>query len=144
MSLVHVDTSLLVKRYVRTPAFDAVDDLFDDVDQRFALNEVRLVEMESTLARWARDSGAKASTLAQQRVRFENDHRPGFFESQAVLAPVQLRARQLIADDKMPSATLDAIHLATALTIEADMLATDDRQLARAAKAQRLSVISFP
>ena len=49
----------------------------------------------------------------------------------------------MIADGKAPLATLDAIHLATALTIEADVLATDDRQLARAAKAQRLAVISF-
>ena len=143
MSLVHVDTSVPMKRYVRTPASDAVDDLLDDVDQRFALSEVTLVEMESALARWARDSGAKASTLAQQRVRFKNDLRPGFFELQAMSAPVQLRARQLIADGKVPLATLDAIHLASALTIEPVMLATDDRQLARTAKAQRLGVISF-
>ncbi len=52
-------------------------------------------------------------------------------------------ARQFIADGRLPLATLDAIHLATALAIEADALATDDRQLARAAKAQRLAVVSF-
>jgi len=143
MSLVYVDTSVLMKRYVRTPTSDAIDDLLGDAAHRFALSEVCLIEMESALARHAREAGGKPSSLAQQRLRFENDLRLGFFDLRPMSSTVLLMARQLIADGRSPLATLDAIHLATALTIEADALTTDDRQLARAAKAQRLGVISF-
>ena len=143
MSLVYVDTSVLAKRYVRAAASDAVDELLEDATSSFALSELCLIEMESVLARHARERGGKASSLPQQRVRFENDLRIGFFDLHSMSQPVLLRARQLIADGKTPLATLDAIHLGTALTIEANVLVTDDRQLARAAKAQGLKVISF-
>ena len=143
MSLVYVDTSVLMKRYLRTPASDAVDDFLGDATRHFALSEVCLIEMESALARQAREQGGKSSSLPRQRVRFENDLRLGFFDLHPMSQPVLLRARQLIADGKAPLATLDAIHLGTALTIEADAVATDDRQLARAARAQGLKVISF-
>ncbi|HWH83989.1 MAG TPA: type II toxin-antitoxin system VapC family toxin [Burkholderiaceae bacterium] len=143
MSLVYVDTSVLVKRYVRTPASDAVDDLFGDTERRFALSELCLIEVESVLARLARQRRGAPSRLSQQRLRFESDLRLGFFELQSLAQPVLLRARQLIADGKAPLATLDALHLATALTIDADAIATDDKQLARASKAHRLDIISF-
>ena len=80
MSLVYVDTSVLMKRYVRAPASDAIDVLLADAARRFALSEVCLIEMESALARHARETCAKPSSLQQQRVRFENDFRLGFFD----------------------------------------------------------------
>ncbi|MBC8058538.1 MAG: type II toxin-antitoxin system VapC family toxin [Rhizobiales bacterium] len=143
MSLVYVDTGVLMKRYVRTPTSDAIDDLLGDEAHRFALSEISLIEMESALARRAREPGGKPSSLPQQRLRFETDLRLGFFDLQPMSPAVLLMARQLIAEGKPPLATLDAIHLATALKAEAGALATDDRQLARAAKAQSLGVISF-
>ena len=53
-----------------------------------------------------------------------------------------IAARRWIAEGE-PPATLDALHLASALEAGADSMATADRQLARAAAAAALDVITF-
>lgn len=143
MSLVYVDTSVLAKRYVRSEASDAIDDFFDDSEHRFALSELCLVEMESVLARHARESKSGGLKLHSLRLRFESDLRLGFFEIHPLTSAVILKARQLMADGGAPLATLDALHLSTAIDIAADAVATDDRQLMRATKAHGLNAISF-
>ena len=143
MSLVYVDTSVLAKRYVRSEASDAIDDFFDHAEHRFALSELCLVEMESVMARHARESRGGAQKLPLLRLRFDTDLRLGFFEIHPLTSAVILKARQLVADGGVPLATLDALHLSTAIDIAADAVATDDRQLMRATKAQGLSAISF-
>ena len=111
MSLVYVDTSVLAKRYVRSEASDAIDDFFDDSEHRFALSELCLVEMESVLARHARESRSGGLKLHALRLRFESDLRLGFFEIHPLTSAVILKARQLVADGGAPLATLDALHL---------------------------------
>ncbi len=143
MSLVYVDTSVLAKRYVRSEGSDAVDDFFDHAEHRFALSELCLVEMESVMARHARESRGGAQKLPLMRLRFDADLRLGFFEIHPLTSGVILKARQLVADGGAPLATLDALHLGTAIDIAADAVATDDRQLLRATKAQGLDAISF-
>lgn len=143
MSLVYVDTSVLAKRYVRSEASDAIDDFFDDSEHCFALSELCLVEMESVLARHARESRSGGPKLHSLRLRFESDLRLGFFEIHPLTSAVILKARQLVADGGAPLATLDALHLSTAIDIAADAVATDDRQLMRATKAHGLNAISF-
>lgn len=143
MSLVYVDTSVLAKRYVRSESSDAVDDFFDYADHRFALSELCLVEMESVMAGHARESRGGVLKLPQNRLRFDTDLRLGFFEIHPLTSAVILKARQLVADGGVPLATLDALHLSTAIDIAADAVATDDRQLMRATKARGLNAISF-
>lgn len=143
MSLVYVDTSVLVKRYLPTPASAAVDELFEQPEYRFALSELSLVEVESVLMRRAREPGGEGLNVPGMRMRFESDLRVGFFDLHGLSLEVLLKARQLIADGVTALATLDALHLGTALGITADTLATDDRQLMRAARARGLNVISF-
>jgi predicted nucleic acid-binding protein len=143
MSFVYVDTNVLVKRYLPEASSDAVDDFFDHTEHRFALSELCLVEFESVLARRAREPGGKQLKLADIRMRFENDLRSDFFEMQSVTSEVLLQARRLIADRTSPLATLDALHLSTALEIAADVIATNDKQLARATRAYGLTAVSF-
>lgn len=143
MSLVYVDTSVLVKRYLPSPASNAIDELFDQQECRFALSELSLVEMESVLTRRAREPGGQGLNVPAMRLRFENDLRVEFFDLHSLSLNVLLKARQLIADGVTDLATLDALHLGTAIGIAADALATDDRQLMRAARAHGLNVISF-
>ena len=143
MSLVYVDTSVLVKRYLPSVASNAIDELFEQQDHRFALSELALVEMESVLTRRAREPGGQGLNLPAMRLRFENDLRLEFFDLHRLSIDVLLKARQLIADGATALATLDALHLGTAIGITADLMATDDRQLMRAARAQGLNVISF-
>jgi predicted nucleic acid-binding protein len=143
MSFVYVDTNVLVKRYLPEETSDAVDEFFDRIEHRFALSELCLVELESVLARRAREPGGHQLKLAEIRMRFENDFRSGFFDMHALTPAVLLQARQLISDRSAPLATLDALHLSTALEISADVLATNDKQLARATRAYGLTAVSF-
>ena len=143
MSLVYVDTNVLVKRYVSEPTSDAVDDFLALDEHRFVLSELCLVELESVLARRSREPDGKQLKLSEIRMRFENDLRIGFFEISNVTSAVLLQARRLISEHSTPLSTLDALHLSTALEISADALATNDKQLARATRAHGLKAISF-
>jgi predicted nucleic acid-binding protein len=143
MSLVYLDTSALANRYLRAPISDAVDALLDEPTHEFAMSELCLVEFESALSRQHREGRVTARHLRELRTRFEGDLRLDFFLLRPLSKPILVGARQLIADNGAPLATLDAIHVQTALDIEADAFATDDRQLARAAAKHGLQVITF-
>lgn len=78
----------------------------------------------------------------QVRMRIDDDMRSGFFAVHALDTSVLITARRLIAEGP-PLATLDALHLASAIDGGADVLATDDRQLARAASDAGLQVKAF-
>jgi uncharacterized protein len=143
MSLTYIDTSALANRYLRSSISEAVDALLDEPAHVFAMSELTLVEFESALARQHREGRISARRLSELRGRFEGDLRLDFFTLHPLSRPILIGARQLIADGLAPLATLDAIHLKTALDIEADAFATDDRQLARAAAKHGLEIISF-
>ena len=74
------------------------------------------------------------------RQRFDADLRSGFFIVHPLRTSI-LGARRRIADGE-PQATLEALqlHFATALEANADVLATNDGQLPRAARAAELRV----
>jgi len=142
MSLAYLDTSVLAKRYLHTAASEKVERLLDRTDLEFMLSELSLVEMESTLMQQGRVKASRID-VPTLRLRFHNDVQSGFFQLSPLDLPCVLAARQLIAESATPLTTLDALHLATAVQAHADTFVTDDRQLARAAKACQLTVISF-
>ena len=143
MSVVYVDTSVLANRYLRSSISDGVDALFDDPSHRFALSELCLVEMESALTRHRRERRLSVKEAELLRLRFEDDIRLDFFALHPLTSTTLTGARALIQKDAAPLATLDSLHLRTALDIAADLFATDDNQLKRAAKRHGLSVIDF-
>ena len=77
------------------------------------------------------------------RRRFEGNLRLDSFTLRPLSRSVPAGARQRIADALAPPATLDSLHVHTAIDIEADAVTADDRQLARAAAKHGLEVISF-
>lgn len=143
MSVVYVDTSVLANRYLRSPISESVDALFDDPSLSFAMSELCLVEMESALARHRRERLLSAKEAAVLRHRFEDDIRLSFFTLHPLSPATLLGARALIQRDAAPLATLDSLHLCTAIDMAADAFATDDRQLKRAAKRYGLAVIDL-
>ncbi len=144
MSLVYLDTSVLANRYLRGPISDAVDNLLDEPAHTFVMSELCLVEFESALTRQYREGRVTARRLHDLRRQFEGDLSIDFFILHPLSRPILVGARKLIADARAPLATLDSLHVQSALDLEADAFATDDRQLARAAKKHGLKVISFP
>jgi len=143
MTLVHLDTSVLAKRYLCEPASSEVEAMLLREDLRFAISDLVLVEMESIVARRRREPGGDVLDAGAIRMRLDTDMRSGFFLIGTLDAMVLAEARRLIAEASGGLSTLDSLHLATARTAGAQALATDDRQLGRAARAAGLDVISF-
>ncbi|MBI3157806.1 MAG: type II toxin-antitoxin system VapC family toxin [Burkholderiales bacterium] len=141
MSRIYVDTSVLAKRYLRGPASDDIDDWLDGPAHRFLVSDLVVVELESVVARRARELQGGLDRN-QVRLRIDDDMRSGFFAVHTLDTSVLISARRLIAEGP-PLATLDALHLASAIDGGADVLATDDRQLARAARDAGLQVRTF-
>lgn len=83
-------------------------------------------------------------TLNVRELRQETSRRlrSGFFIAHPLRTSILVSARRWIADGE-PLAALEALHLATALEANADVLATDERQFARAARAAGLRVETF-
>lgn len=142
MSRIYLDTSVLVKRYLPAPESDAVQALLDDPAHRFVVSDLCAVELESTVARRCREPGSRGIDRAAVRLRIDDDMRSGFFIIHPLDAGILMEGRRWIAEGE-PLATLDALHLASALQAGADTLATDDPQFARAAKAAGLHVTTF-
>lgn len=141
MSLVYVDTSVLAKRYLRDPDSDDVDAWLAEPAHRFLVSDLVVVELESVVARRARELQDDLDRN-QVRLRIDDDMRCGFFGVHMLDTSVLISARRLIAEGP-PLATLNALHLASAIDGGADVLATDDRQLGRAALNAGLRVKSF-
>lgn len=141
MSLVYVDTSVLAKRYLRAPESDAIDAMLDDDGLRFVVSDLCVVELESVVARRARETRG-AIDRARVRLRIDDDMRSGFFIVHPLQTSVLIAARRWIAEGE-PLATLDALHLATAIESHAELLATDDVRFARAVRAAGLAVTTF-
>lgn len=142
MSLIYVDTSVLAKRYLVSPQSDAVEAMLEESANRFVVSSLCALELESMVARRSREASGKGRDRHRARLRIDDDLRSGFFDIVPLDTSVLIAARLCIAEG-VPLATLDALHLATALAAGAQVLATDDKQLARAARAAGLKVISF-
>ncbi len=142
MSAVYLDTSVLAKRYLPSPESERIDAMLERAEHRFVLSELAVVEFEAALRRRASERPGKTIDKAKVRLRFDDDMRSGFFIVHPLRTSVLISARRWIAEGE-PLATLDALHLASALEANADVLATDDRQFARAARAAGLRVETF-
>jgi predicted nucleic acid-binding protein len=142
MSRVFVDTSVLVKRYLFSPQSDAVEAMLERPSDRFIVSELCAVELESVVARRARESSGKRIDRNRTRLSIDEDLRSGFFDVVPLNTSIMIAARRWIAEGE-PLATLDALHLASALAAGAEVLATDDKQFARAARAAGLRVTTF-
>lgn len=142
MSAIYLDTSILAKRYLPSPQSEQIEALLDRAEHRFVLSDLAVVELESALRRRASEHPGKTIDKAKVRLRIDGDLQSGFFTIHPLAPSILIGARRWIAEGK-PLATLDALHLATALEANVDVLATDDRQFARAARAAGLRVETF-
>lgn len=124
MSVVYVDSSALVRLAAGEPGADAVSALTGD-DAELVTSAVALVEVRRALARVA--PGYDPDDVLDQSIVIALDS--DVIARAGVLEPASLRS-------------LDAIHVASALSIAADLDAfvTCDRRQASAARAAGLRV----
>lgn len=143
MPVCYLDTSAILKRYVNEDESAAFDAFVLGKSFDFVLTPLCLTEMAAALRRRLRmgDFSAAYATLAKER--FDDDLTSGNWRMAEFDPTMFRRAAALVSTLPVALSTLDALHLASALRLEAEAFATADRQLATAARRSHLKVISF-
>ena len=144
MAVCYLDTSAILKRYVNEETSPAFEAFVLSRSFEFVLTPLALTEVAAALRRRLRmgDFSARYAVMAGRQ--FHNDLLTGSDWRLADFDPATFRsAANLISTLPVALSTLDALHLASALRLKVDALATADRQLATAARRSRLQVFSF-
>ena len=143
MSRPYLDTSAFTKWYVNEAGADEFAS-FMSGQQGAVISRLGIVEFRCLLAR-RRRSGELSVELEIETYRlFQDDIAFGVYDVRALLDDHAEVAGGLF--DRLPEQplrTLDALHLATALTTGSDVLATADRTMAAAGEALGLMVERF-
>jgi uncharacterized protein len=139
-ALTYIDTSLLVKRYVAELGSTELEARLLGEQPQLIISELVRTELISALRRKERKALMTRSTSNQVMALFEQDIASEILRLKMLNAAVLQRSARLVGELQAPLATLDALHLATALMHGAVEFFTTDDQLARAAKEAGLIV----
>ncbi len=139
----YVDTSAFAKWYLNEARSDDVE-AFIRARRSVAVSRLTALELRCLLARRRRNREIDGRIERRVLEAFESDVRQGFvavhpLEDRHALAAVGILTRLA----RHPLRTLDALHLAIALDVDARVLATADAVMAAAAKALGMTVESF-
>lgn len=129
----YIDTSVLVKRYVSEPGSDALDTFLVTAQPDLIASELIRLELVSTFGRKCREGWFTSSDLDKLQIQADADLLSGRIELVNVRGDLLQQALDLMRRLVQPLATLDAIHLASALSEHVDIFMTNDQQLSRAA-----------
>ena len=138
----YIDTSLLVKRYVTEPGSDELDAYLLDMQPSLFVSELSRLELASTLARKQREGRMTKLHHAALRQQADEDVLAGSLRLIQLESSVIRQGLSLMSTLDQAIATLDAIHLASALHQGVEVFMTDDKQLGRAALEAGLQVWS--
>lgn len=140
---VYIDTSALAKRYVHEAASERFDRFVAESASDFLVTPLIVTEFVSVLRRRLRAGEFDATYLRRAESAFDRDLRDAVWSMVPVSPDAFEAASNLIRGLDLPLATLDAIHLASAIGHDCSAIATSDRQLARAAERCKLAVHDF-
>ena len=142
MNRLYVDTSALAKWYLPEHGSDAVTEI---IQQHAPVLITRLtqLEMRSLLARRRRERAIRPAVEAKVLSAFRADVEQGHLVCHPVTdEPVRDAFEILDRLTSVPLRTLDALHLALARHLAAEVVVTADRVMAVAAKALDLRVMT--
>jgi predicted nucleic acid-binding protein len=140
---VYLDTSALLKRYLPERNSDSFESYFRDVESA-QISRLTLVELRSALARKRREGRFDTAKEAEALNEISTDIQDGLLTVFPASDLHFVAAFHLMGKlTELPLRTLDALHLATAQTLETDTLATADDVMRRAAEALGLNVVYF-
>lgn len=140
---IYIDTSALVKRYVSERGSDAFDAFVQTCEEDCVISPLVVTELESVLQRLRRESLIDAKFLRRARETFHADVVAALWAVRPFEPSSFERATELIRTLDAPLATLDALHLASALDMHCTAMASGDRRLCLAAERRGLSVHHF-
>jgi predicted nucleic acid-binding protein len=140
---VYIDSSALVKVYVPEPESDRLD-RFLRGRRDLMISELAITEVISAVARRRREKTLKPKQANEIHNAILSDAESGLFRKQD-MSPALHRAaeRLLLSSASIPLRTLDALHIALALSAAASHLITFDDRLANAAVMHGLFLIEF-
>ena len=129
----YIDTGVLVKRYVSEPGSDVLDRFLVTTQPDLVASELARLELVSAFGRKCRDGRFPSTDLDKLQIQVDADLLSGAIEMVTLHRDVLQRALGLMRGLTQPVATLDAIHLASALAQRVELFMTNDQQLGRAA-----------
>ena len=139
----YIDTSALAKRYIDEAGSDDFD-AFLGRWPRALISRLAVVELRCLLQRRQRAAQIDATYERAALADFADDIRSGFFQVEPLADRHAVIAYDLIGRlSGHPLRSLDALHLAVALSTAATVLASADRAMARAAGALGISAVTF-
>ena len=142
-ALAYLDTSVVAKRYLREPGSDEFDDFLARRESA-AISRLTWLELRCLLARRRRNREIDARQQRRVLAAFEEDVGQGFLEVHPLEDRHVINAGDLLMRlARHPLRTLDCIHLAIATAIRAEVFATADGVLAKAAATLRFNVARF-
>ena len=140
---IYLDSNALVKLYVPEPESDRLD-AFLRGRRGLLMSELAITEVLSAVARRKRDGGLRADDAIKIRDALMADADSGSF-GRLDLNPVVHREaeRLLLATDSLPLRTLDALHVALAVSGSATHVLTFDHRMRDAAVLAGLVAIDI-
>jgi uncharacterized protein len=132
MSL-YLDTSVLVSIYIPEKHSDAIINLLQESNEKPCLSRLAEVEFYAALALKKRTKELQQAEI-NAAVKLFNHHLDQLiYEKIYITDVVFTSATQLLSEVKTPLRTLDALHLACSLIIQATLV-TADKLLSKSAK----------
>ena len=139
----YVDSSALVKLYVREAESDSVD-AFLRGQMGLMISELAITEVLSAVARRTREGELTAASANKIRGALLADAESGSFARLQLSAGVHREAERLLfSTNAVPLRTLDALHLALAFSGSATHVLTFDRQMRDAAAHAGFNLIDL-
>ncbi len=138
----YIDTSALLKWYIHEPASDEVA-AWIQTQSVLAFSRLGWLELRCALNRRVRTGGLAEATAAEALQEFGSDVESGAFTLLPLSDQQALAADELLTQVRTPLRTLDALHLAVAVSQRVGDLATADRVMAVAAESIGLNVSYF-
>lgn len=140
---IYIDSSALAKLYVPEPESDRLDGFLRG---RIGLmiSQLAITEVLSAVARRKREGELRANLASRIRKTLLSDARSGSFGLLDLNPAVHREAeRLLLATESLPLRTLDALHIALAISGAASYLLTFDRRMAGAAEQAGIAAIQL-
>ncbi len=127
---VYIDASALVKLYLPEPESEWLDEFLQG-RRDLMMSELAITEVLSTVARKRREGGLTARQANQIRDAIFRDAGSGSFTRLDLSPAIHRQAeRMLLTTESVPFRTLDALHIALAVSGTAELIVTFDRRMA--------------
>lgn len=128
---VFLDTSTLAKRYVQELGSEELEDLFFSVVKEVFVSTLALAEFAAAIGRKLRNKDMLEKSASKAMREFEKDW-GGLFKKIPLTEDLAMSAASLAIQYPLKGA--DAIHLASAIAVGADLFVVSDNMLVSVAE----------